>query len=667
MTEFIKKFRVLEDGRYRIAIKVSGGSRLSEILQGVSPIDFGFVRTISGGAIFMSEVITVSRGNSLFFRVLSDSEEFIGSEFRTFFASVDGKIKFQDIVAEEYNKAEPEPDEPIPDDPDEPDPDDPDEPVYYGPDLTPSMWYSGYTLVQISSNTTTITIPSDGVYQVVVCLADPFFIESATITSGNQWDPTGSTTKSLTGWISNPKRYYYNSTDTILDDLSCDCVNNTTKLTIKINTSDPAATYRKSAVLLKRKRDLDVAAPYINRIVSGSLVPKQYIGYDGSSLAERISVSPGRNEVRRLIAARADNAIKSETSIPDKDTLMVVRYGNSAIGTAYKFTAAGDTMWPAKGTTKIVSNAIGADGNTYDRWVSREIVLGNDQLANYGSCEIYRTGNIKVYQKNSSGANDTFELVNPKTGKTEVGKYPIGITTTAYAYGYICPAGRVLTCRRVKVSSNFDTDDALEIWRNSTPINLLDGLTDTMKQSTTILVVEVIQSSKSSLYDSATGTFALPGATGKGRLYVSKYADGEDGVDYQYITTAAEYKKYLGNSLIRDPENPKKHLEIWDKVDLYYSMHQIFRNVTASTAESATVGPRLFCPWFCHNEDPSHIYYFIRMRDIFGSGSKFDANAAKRLMVFPGTGMDVYVSVLSDVKQFGLTDHSAALALNVSP
>ena len=185
MTEITKKFRVLEDGKYRIAVKVSGGSRLSEILLGDAQIDFGFVRYISGGALFLSDIITASRGKEIFFKILSDSATFVASEFRTFFRAIDTNIKFQDIVAEEYKEVDPGGggDEP----PDEP-PEDPE--VDYGPDLTPNSWYPSYIKHSFTGRTLEIPISDAGVYQMAICLAEPYFIESVTMTGGNQFNPT---------------------------------------------------------------------------------------------------------------------------------------------------------------------------------------------------------------------------------------------------------------------------------------------------------------------------------------------------------------------------------------------------------------------------------------------------------------------------------------------
>ena len=183
MTEIIKKFRVLEDGKYRIAVKVSGGSRLSEILLGETQVDFGFVRSIGNQALFLSDVVTGYRGREIFFKILSDSPTFVASEFRTFFRSIGTTIKFQDIVAEKYE---------IPDVPggggEEPEPPEPPDPpeVDYGPDLTPAEWYPGLTKYEFTGTTVQIPITEPGVYQLVVSLAEPYFIESATVTGGDQ-------------------------------------------------------------------------------------------------------------------------------------------------------------------------------------------------------------------------------------------------------------------------------------------------------------------------------------------------------------------------------------------------------------------------------------------------------------------------------------------------
>jgi len=666
MTEITKKFRVLEYGKYRIAIKVSGGSRLSEILLGDAKIDFGFVRSISGGALFLSDIITASRGKEIFFKILSDSATFAASEFRTFFRAIDTNIKFQDIVAEQYE---------IPDDPggggEEPPPGPPEPPeVDYGPDLTPSSWYAGYTRYNFSSNTLEVTIPSNGVYQLAIVVAEPYFVESATVTGGSQWNPDANTVTTIPGLTTNAARYYYNSKDTVADELSFDYVK---KITVRLNTSDPDAPYRGSAIMLRRKRDLDIAAKYINRLVAGELSNKQYVGMDGASIAESIGVyAESSYRSFRLVAARADGVIKSETSVPDNTTLKVSRSGAYVANTPYNLSALSSPMWPAKGTEKILAKAMNsADGNTYDRWVSKELILGGsepDIKYNYPTCWIHRTGSIAKYQIDpSTGTASTGEIVNPKTGKSETVKFPIGVTTSSYVYAKLVPCGRVIASRRVKLTNNFNVTDNLQAWRNATPLTFLDSASEELKRnSNAVLVVEMIQSANSSNYDSATNTFKVQSTGYKGLIYVSPFAPGEDGIDYSSLGTASEYQKYIKNNLVKTADG-KRYETVWSRIDYAERYHRIFFNVTGvNTSGAITDSTTLRNTWFVHNDDPSHVYHFIYMKDIFGTGSKFNANAAKRIMAFPAPGQDIYISILDATPSLRLSSGSLPISIPVS-
>lgn len=662
MTEIIKKFRVLEDGKYRIAVKVSGGSRLSEILLGDAQIDFGFVRSISGGALFLSDIITASRGKEIFFKILSDSATFVASEFRTFFRAIDTNIKFQDIVAEEYKEVDPgggggggeEPPEP----PEPPE-------VDYGPDLTPSSWYPYYTKHNFTGNTLEIPISDAGVYQMAICLAEPYFIESVTMTGGNQFNPTAGQVTNITNLVRNPTRYYYNSTDSIRDELVLDYVN---KITVRINTSDPEAPLRGSAVMIRYKRELDVYTEYINRLVTGDFTSKHYIGADGASIAEGIEVPIWNDRTCRLVAFRVDDDIKAETSIPDTNTLMVVRHGSYSAGTPYKFNAAGTSMWPAKGTVNILARKMGSDENMYFRWISRELIAGKDQSPNYNSCTVYRTGSVaKYYIDSSTGKAWTQEITNPATGKTESVKLPNGLTTTAYGYAKIIPAGRIFACRRVKISSCYDITDELQAWRNNPPVNILDLASEDMKKSTSVaIVVEMVQSANSKNYDAATGTFRIHSSGRQGRLYISSMAAGEDGIDYASIGTVKDYQYYINNRLVKTADG-KKYMDIWEQVDYSSHHHRLFFNVTTANTDGSVQGLAINNPWFVLDNDPSRVYQIIRMSDIFRHGS-YNPDAAKRLIAYPSPGMDIYISILDTKQALTLSSSSSdILTLPVSP
>ena len=659
MTEITKKFRVLEDGKYRIAVKVSGGSRLSEILLGDAQIDFGFVRSISGGALFLSDIITASRDKEIFFKILSDSATFVASEFRTFFRAIDTNIKFQDIVAEEYKEVGSDGggDEP----PDEP----PAEPkVDYGPDLTPSSWYPSFTRYNFTSNILDITIPNNGVYKLVICLAEPYFIESTTMTGGNQFNPTASNVTNITGWVKNSARYYYNSVDSVINEQVFDYVS---KITIKINTSDPEAPYRGSAVMLMCLRDLDVYTPYINRVDPGDFTHKHYIGSDGASIAEGLKLLIPKDRSCRLVAFRLDDDIKAETSIPDASKLMVVRYGSYSAGSPYKFNAAGTNMWPAKGTINILARKVGSDENMYFRWISREVIMGNDQKSNYGTCVAYRTGSVSKYViDGSTGKVMTVDITNPATGKSESVKWPNGLTTTVYGYARILPCGRIFTCRRIKISNSYDLTDKLQAWRNNPPVNILDFASEDIKKSpSAVIVVEMVQSVNSKNYNSATNTFRIHSSGREGRLFASTYADGEDGIDYATIGTANEYDLYVRNRLVRTADG-RRYETIWNPVDYDASYHRLFFNATTTNADGSVIGTSISNPWFVLDNDPSRVYHFVGMSDIFRDGG-YNANAAKRLIAYPSPGMDIYISMLDSTPANVLSSTSEPLALSVSP
>ena len=368
MTEITKKFRVLEDGKYRIAVKVSGGSRLSEILLGDAQIDFGFVRSISGGALFLSDIITASRGKEIFFKILSDSTTFVASEFRTFFRAIDTNIKFQDIVAEEYKEVDPGGgggDTPTP-----PDPDDP--ATAYGPELTPTSWYSGFkTVIPITSRS--VVIPNEylsrsGEYNIVICLAKPYFVESIQSKGYTQWDRSTLRTTPVSISVQTPPRYYFNSVDYGVFNLPCEFVS---EIVIQLGTEDDTAAFRGSAVLIKRQRDLTAAAEYINRVLEGSISCKEYLGIYGDSVGEGISIYLSSNHTQRIVAVRVDNDIAKETSTPDASTLRVIKYDREGIYQDKKFTDLG-SVWPAKGSVPIINRVVGTNA-TYDRWVSAEI------------------------------------------------------------------------------------------------------------------------------------------------------------------------------------------------------------------------------------------------------------------------------------------------------
>lgn len=659
MTEIIKKFRVLEDGKYRIAVKVSGGSRLSEILLGETPIDFGFVRSIGNQALFLSDVVTGYRGREIFFKILSDSPTFVASEFRTFFRSIGATIKFQDIVAEKYE---------IPDVPggggEEPEPPEPPDPpeVDYGPDLTPAEWYPGLTKYEFTGTTVQIPITEPGVYQLVVSLAEPYFIEGATVTGGDQWNPSANVTTPITEWVNTSSRYYYNSKDSIRDELILDYASH---VTVTVNTSDPDAPYRKSAVLIKKKRDLDVYNRYVNRVTPANFSSKNYIAADGTFIGEGITIYTGSSSFR-LVAFKLNDDIKRETTIPDANTLMVVRYGTYSAKTPYKFSAAGDTMWPAKGTVNILSRKMGSDGNMYFRWISREIVL--DHNISYPSCQIYRAGSVAKYQYGSDGTQTKFEITNPATGKTELVKFPNGLTTTVYGYAKISPYGRLISNRRIKISSNFDVSDPLQAWRNAKPVDILDKAGEEIKKARdVVIVVEMVQSTNSENYDQATNSFKIHSTGNEGRIFVSPYAEGEDGIDYASIETAKDYKYYLANKLVKT-EDGRRYLDIWKKVDMYSQCHRLFFNVTDPNVDGkgSVKGDELTTTWFVLDNDPSHVYHFIVPADIFGSGSKYNANAAKRIMAYPDPGQDVYISILDRTAASVLSSTSEALQLPLS-
>ena len=665
MTEIIKKFRVLEDGKYRIAVKVSGGSRLSEILLGETPIDFGFVRSIGNQALFLSDVVIASRGREIFFKILSDSPTFVASEFRTFFRAIDTTIKFQDIVAEQYE---------IPDDPgggggEEP-PDDPEPPeVDYGPDLTPDSWYPGLTKYEFKGTMVQIPITEPGVYKLVVSLAEPYFIERTTVTGGDQWNPSANVTTAITGWVNNSSRYYYNSKDSIKDELVLDYAS---YVTIKVNTSEPGAPYRKSAVLIKKKRDLDVYSEYVNRVLPADFAPKRYVGNNGNFLAEGITMYMPKGKTFRLVAFKVNDDIKSETAVPDTNTLMVSRHGMYSANTPYKFSAAGSTMWPAKGTVDILARKMGSDSNMYFRWISREFYVSDktlDDVSNYGSCEIYRTGSVSKYDIDSStGKAATYEITNPATGKTESVKLPNGLTTTAYGYAYIVPFGRIIANRRIKLTNNFDVADSLQAWKNATPVDILDKASEEIKKarfSNVVIIVEMVQSANSNNYDQATGKFRIHSTGKNGRIFASPYAAGEDGIDYASIGSVSEYQKYLQNRLVKT-EDGKRYMQIWNEVDMYTNCHKLFFNVTTANTDGSVVGTAISNTWFVLNNDPSHVYHFIVPADIFGSGSKYNADAAKRIMAYPAPGQDIYISILDLTAAPTLSQTTDAVVLPVS-
>lgn len=658
MIEIIKKFRVLEDGKYRIAVKVSGGSRLSEILLGEAQIDFGFVRSIGNQALFLSDVVTAYRGREIFFKILSDSPTFVASEFRTFFRSIDTAIKFQDIVAEKYE---------IPDGPggggggvEPPEPPE----VDYGPDLTPDSWYPGLTKYEFTGTMVQIPITEPGVYKLVVSLAEPYFIERATVTGGDQWNPSANATTPITKWVNDLPRYYYNSKDSIRDELVLDYAS---YVTIKVNTSDSNAPYRKSAVLIKKKRDLDVYNNYVNCVAEARFESKRYIGVEGTFLAEGITIYPGSGTSFRLVAFKLNDDVKSETTIPDAKTLMVVRYGNVA-NAPYKFNSAGDAMWPAKGTVNILSRKLGSDGNMYFLWISREIVVGHSY--SYPYCEIYRTGSVAKYGYDTDGTLLQYEITNPATGKTELVKVPNGLATTAYGYAKIIPCGRLISNRRIKISSNFDVSDPLRAWKNATPVDILDKASEAIKKasaSDVVIVVEMVQSANSNNYDQATNSFRIQSSGRNGRIFVSPYAEGEDGIDYASINTVADYQKYLLNKLVKT-EDGKKYLDIWKDVHMYTGYHRLFFNVTNTNVNGngSVQVDSLTTSWFVLDNDPSHVYHFIIPADIFGRGSKYNANAAKRIMAYPAPGQDIYISILDRKPASVLSSTSRALQLPIS-
>ena len=647
MKAFTKKFRVLEDGTYRVAVKVISGSRLKDIRIGETPVEFGFVRSIDNGAIFLSDLILATRGDVLWFDMLSYTDTFNGATFRTFFSKVNSTIGFQDIVAEK-NEEDADPgeggggsgggDTPTPPDP-------PDDPVtVYGPELTPTSWYTGYTNV-IPITSRSVVIPNEyltrpGEYNIVICLAKPYFVESIQSKGYTQWDRSTLRTTPISISRQTLPRYYFNSVDYCVYNLPCEFVS---EIVIQLGTEDDTAVFRGSAVLIKRQRALTAAAEYINRVLEGSISCKQYLGDWGDSVGEGISIYLSHNHTQRIVAVRADGDIAKETSTPDASTLRVIKYDKDGIYQDKKFTELGN-VWPAKGSVVPIINRVVGTNATYDRWVSAEIY---PSVTQYGTNMLYRAGGISKYNVDAKGNPVQIEIKNPDTGAIEKVKDPRGVTTTSYGYGLILPIGKVLASRRVKLSSNFDVSNSLQAWRNTTPSTLLNDASDDIKQSNSVfLVVEVVNSTKSKYYKSSTGKFTAPTSSQReGNLYFSPYAAGEDGINYASLSSSDDYSNYLLNRLVNDPDNPKKYLDIWERADRYYGYHRIFHNATAVTATSATFTD-VSVAWFIHDGDPSHCYYFIRMSDIFGRGTNFNRDAAKRILAYPTPGQDVYISIL---------------------
>lgn len=639
MKAFTKKFRVLEDGTYRVAVKVISGSRLKDIRIGETPVEFGFVRSIDNGAIFLSDLIVATRGDVLWFDMLSYTDTFNGTTFRTFFSKVNSTIGFQDIVAEKTGEGgggSGGGDTPTP-----PDPDDP--VTVYGPELIPTSWYTGYTTV-IPITSRSVVIPNEyltrpGEYTIIICLAKPYFVESIQSKGYTQWDRSTLRTTPVSISSQTLPRYYFNSVDYGIYNLPCEFVS---EISIQLGTEDDTAVFRGSAVLIKRQRDLTAAAEYINRVIEGSISYKQYLGNYGDSVGEGISLYLSYNHTQRIVAVRVDGDVAKETSTPDTSTLRVIKYDHDGIHQDKKFTELGN-VWPAKGSVPIINKVVGTNA-TYDRWVSAELYPSASQ---WGTAMLYKAGGIAKYGVNADGTQTQIEIVNPDTGAIEKVKDPRGVTTTSYGYGIILPIGKVLASRRVKLSSNFDVSDSLQAWRNTTPSTLLNDASDDIKQSDSVfLVVEVVNSNKSKYYNSSTGKFSAPTSSqGEGNLYFSPYAEGEDGINYASLASSDDYSKYLLNRLVNDPDNPKRYLDIWECADRYYGYHRIFHNATAVTA-AATTYTDVSITWFVHNGDLSHCYYFIRMSDIFGKGTKFNRDAAKRVIAYPTPGQDVYISIL---------------------
>ena len=121
------------------------------------------------------------------------------------------------------------------------------------------------------------------------------------------------------------------------------------------------------------------------------------------------------------------------------------------------------------------------------------------------------------------------------------------------------------------------------------------------------------------------------------------------------------------NRLVKT-EDGRGYLDIWKKVDMYSQCHRLFFNVTDPNVDGkgSVKGDELTTTWFVLDNDPSHVYHFIVPADIFGSGSKYNANAAKRIMAYPDPGQDIYISILDRTAASVLSSTSEALQLPLS-